>query len=142
MKLIKIGKAEEKEIAVGDIVKVIESGEFFDVPVSVVGVVNEYDSVDGQYTVYGVNNYDYFTSEQLEVVMHKDGSLPEPVEPAETTFDIQFTQSELQGIVAGIGPTTVNERRQSASYNGYPEKVAGIGGAIYDSIKEILQGAK
>lgn len=59
----------------------------------------------------------------------------------ETTYVIEFTESELQSIVTGFGATSPRDRRSSARVNGYPESVAVLGHGIYEFLKkEVLQG--
>lgn len=65
----------------------------------------------------------------------------ENTEKPETTYVIEFTESELQSIVTGFGATSPSDRRTSARVNGYPESVAVLGHGIYEFLKkEVLQG--
>lgn len=92
---------------------------------------------DAEVPVYSESGEGWSDPEDLQLISEDAEGTEEP----ETTYVIEFTESELQSIVTGIGATSPSDRRSSARFNGYPESVAVLGNGIYEFLKkEVLQG--
>lgn len=135
MKLIE--KKEQKkvpELIWGAKYKLLSYSDELDKGDTVVLVEAEIDC-DGDVKVFSEDDWDYVKPEQLQLITE------ETAEKAEPTYVIEFTESELQAVVTGIGATSTSDRRSSARVNGYPESVAVLWHGIYDFLKkEVLQG--
>lgn len=131
MKLI---EKKVPELIWGAKYKLLSQSEDLSKGETVILVETEIDC-DGDVRVFSEDDWDYVKPEQLQLIS------AETTEEPETTYVIEFTESELQSIVTGIGATSLSDRRSSARVNGYPESVAVLGHGIYEFLKkEVLQG--